>query len=275
MHRVRFFWAGITFLVAVCSASLTAAAESPSSTAAAGELHVGIAANYPPLAFKQDGQLTGIEVEFARQLGTDLGVKIVFVETPFPDLIPALLAGRIDVIMSGMSITDDRQKMVSFTHSYLRVGQMRLMRRADVGRLKSLAAMNRSTTRIGVVTGTTGETYARAHLGHAKIEGFVDVDAAVGALRADRIDVFIHDAPSIWRIVGGFESTEHQLQGRYEPLTEEYLAWAVRKGDELRDRLNGVLRKWQANGELEHVLDQWIRTRRWTIAVPSDQPPHR
>jgi ABC-type amino acid transport substrate-binding protein len=275
MQRVRFFSAGIAFVVAVCGVFFTAAAESPSTTAPAGELRVGIAANYPPLAFKQDGELTGIEVQFARQLGTDLGVKIVFVETPFPDLIPALRAGHVDVIMSGISITNERKKVVSFTHPYLRVGQMRLMRRADIGRLKSLAAMNRPTTRIGVVTGTTGETYARANLRHAKIEGFGDVDAAVSALRTDRIDVFIHDAPSIWRIVGGFDSNEQQLSGRYEPLTNEYLAWAVRKDDKLRDRLNAVLRKWINNGELERVLDQWIRTRRWTVATPPRHPAHR
>jgi polar amino acid transport system substrate-binding protein len=274
MRRLRFLLVGTAFVAGVCCARLTAAADTPPATGAATELRVGIAAIYPPLAFKQDGELTGIEVQFAQQLGTDLGVKITFVETPFPELIPALRAQRIDIIMSGMSITDDRKKLVSFTQPYLRVGQMRLMRREDVERLKSRAAMNRPTTRIGVVTGTTGETYVRAHLGRATIEGFADVDAAVAALRADRIDVFIHDAPSIWRIVGGFESTEHQLQGEYEPLTEEYLAWAVRKNDHLRDRLNTVLHTWRGNGELEHVLDHWIRTRRWAVAGPSHRPAH-
>jgi ABC-type amino acid transport substrate-binding protein len=190
---------------------------------------------------------------------------VVLVETPFPDLIPALLAGRIDVIMSGMSITDERKKEVSFTHSYLRVGQMQLLRKADAKRFKSAAALNRPTTRVGVVQGTTGETYARTELKHAHIETFDGVDAAVSALRTDRIDVFIHDAPSIWRIVGGFDSPEHQLTGRYEPLTEEYLAWATRKDDELHDRLNAVLLKWHENGELEQVLNKWIRTTRWAV----------
>jgi polar amino acid transport system substrate-binding protein len=274
MRSLRFFLVWTVFVAGVCRALLTEAAETPPATGAATELHVGIAGNYPPLAFKQDGELTGIEAQFAEQLGTDLSVKITFVETPFPELIPALLAHRIDVIMSGMSITKDRKKLVSFTQPYLRVGQMRLMRREDVERLKSRAAMDRPTTRIGVVTGTTGEAYARAQLGRATIEGFADVDAAVGALRANRIDIFIHDAPSIWRIVGGFESTEHQLQGRYEPLTGEYLAWAVRKNDHLRDRLNTVLHKWRGNGEWEHVLDHWIRTRRWAVAAPSHLPAH-
>lgn len=239
------------------------------------ELRVGIATNYPPVAFKQRGEITGVEAQFARELAPELGVKMTLVETPFESLIPALLAGRIDVIMSGMSITDERTKLVSFAHPYLRVGQMRLLRRADAHRLENDAAMNRPTTRVGVVTGTTGETYARAHLAHAKIQSFDGVDAAVSALRTDRIDVFIHDAPSIWRITGGFDSPEHQLVGRYEPLTEEYLAWAVRQHDDLRDRLNVVLRKWHDNGELERVLNRWIRTTRWTAKTPPQRPKNQ
>ena len=146
MRRIQFWFAGIACIAALACASQVRATDAAPGTAAQDELRVGIAGNYPPLAFKQDGELAGIEVEFARQLGTELGLTIRLVELPFPDLIPALLANRIDVIMSGMSITPEREKLVSFTDSYLRVGQMRLMRRADADRLNSHAAMNKPTT---------------------------------------------------------------------------------------------------------------------------------
>jgi len=243
-----------------CTATRHAAGGVTAPTVPA-ELRVGIAPNYPPLAFKRRGEISGVEADFAERLGPALDAKVTLVETPFEELIPALLANRIDIIMSGMSMTDQRQKLISFAHPYLRVGQMLLLRRVDAKRFSKNAAVNQPKTRLGVVSGTTGEAYARAHFAKAKIKGFDGVDAAVAALRNQEIDVFIHDAPSIWNITaaGGRKSP---LVGRYEPLTKEYLAWAVRKHDPLRERLNTVLRQWNGSGELDAVLNRWIHTRR-------------
>jgi len=226
------------------------------------ELRVGIAPNYPPLAFELHGKITGVEAEFARKLAPALGVKMRLVETPFEELIPALLAHRIDIIMSGMSITDERKQLVSFAHPYLRVGQLLLLRQADDQRFKDNAAIDRPTTRVAVVAGTTGEAYARSHFPRAHIDSFDGVDAAVAALRAQHVDIFVHDAPSIWRITAGVNGPEHQLIGRYEPLTKEYLAWAVRKNDGLRARLDTTLRLWNQNGTLDAVLNRWISVSR-------------
>jgi polar amino acid transport system substrate-binding protein len=249
------------------------AAVGTSTAAAPAELRVGIAPNYPPLAFKRHGKITGVEAQFARKLGPALGANVTLVETPFQELIPALAAGRIDVIMSGMSVTDERKKLVSFTHPYLRVGQMLLLRQQDAHRLNTDTALNQPATRIGVVSGTTGEAFARGHFQRAQIKGFDGVDSAVAALRAAQIDVFVHDAPSVWAITAGVDGPERQLVGRYEPLTVEYLAWAVRPGDRLGDRLNAVLRKWNDDGELDAVLKQWIQITRPGMTKPATPAP--
>jgi len=235
----------------------------PATTPPQPTLRVGIAPNYPPLAFKKNGHITGVEVQFAKMLGPALGMQTVLAETPWEDLIPALRDHRIDIIMSGMSVTEQRQQLVTFAHPYLRVGQMMLLRRADAQRLRADTAINQKTTRIGFVTGTTGEQYVRQHFQRAQLKGFESVDAAVAALRAHQIDVFVHDAPSIYGVMVGGDKPEHELIGRYEPLTEEYLAWAVRKDDDtLRARLDGVLAKWNADGTLDSVLGKWIKVQR-------------
>jgi len=82
-------------------------------------LRVGLTANFPPLIDKVDGKLEGIEIDLAREVGKDLGKRMVFVEMPWVELIAALKAGEIDVIMSGMSITAERKKEISFTEPYL------------------------------------------------------------------------------------------------------------------------------------------------------------
>ena len=257
---------GAASVLAALSISACAPRQTPiatTTTPAQPTLRVGIAPNYPPLAFKQNGHITGVEAQFAKLLGPALAMHTVLVETPWDDLIPALRDRRIDIIMSGMSVTEQRQQLVSFAHPYLRVGQMMLLRRADAKRLRDDKAINQQTTRIGFVTGTTGEQYVRQHFQRAQLKGFESVDAAVVALRARQIDVFVHDAPSIYGVMAGTDKPERELIGRYEPLTEEYLAWAVRKDDEaLRARLDGILAKWNADGTLDSVLSKWIKVQR-------------
>jgi polar amino acid transport system substrate-binding protein len=227
---------------------------------------VGVAPIYPPFVFKEGDQLAGVEIEFARQLESALGVKVEIQEYLWEDLIPALADKRIDVAMSGISITDRRKHLVAFTEPYLRVGQMALIRAADITRFADAAALNAPEVRIGVHLNTTGQAYARQHLSKAKIKAYTSIDDAIEALRAKEIDVFIHDAPTVWRIRGRERDKYPDLMGRYRLLTDEYLAWAVRKDDDaLRARLNGVLAQWEDGGTIEEVLDRWIPVRKITV----------
>ena len=235
------------------------------------ELRVGFAPVYRPLAFKEDGQLVGVEADFAQQLAQDLPAKTTLVELPWDELIPALLDHRVDIIMSGMSITEERSKWVHFTQSYQRVGQMALIRRSDYRHLRDPKAMDSPSSRVGYHNNTTGDTFVHRTLHHAKLIGFDLPDDGIAALRAKKIDYFIHDAPTIWRVSGGSLNPDPELRGLYRPLTEEYLAWAVRKDDEsLRNRLNEILVHWQSTGKTEEVLDRWIPVRKITVdAKPS------
>ena len=77
-------------------------------------LRVGVSPDYPPVIFERDGEIVGIEADFAHRLGSDLHRPIEFVEIPFPDLLDALEAGEIDVVMSGLSSTPDRASRVLY-----------------------------------------------------------------------------------------------------------------------------------------------------------------
>jgi polar amino acid transport system substrate-binding protein len=230
------------------------------------ELRVGIAPNYPPMAFKHDGRLQGVEPDFAERLGKQLGVQISLVETTFDELIPGLLAKRYDVIMSGFSVTPERQQQVAFTESYLTIGQMAVVRAADYDRLHQPGAVNQPATRIGVVSGTTGAAFAHAKLSQAAIKPYPSVDDAVLGLRRGEVDVFIHDAPAIWNVRGRPLFADQQLKGVYRPLTTEPLAWAVRKEDgALLQRLNQTLAEWQQTGVVDEVLAYWMPVRKVTV----------
>ncbi len=238
------------------------------SESAAQTLRIGIAPVYPPLAFRQNGKLTGIEVDFANRLGKELALPISYVETSFEELIPGLLANKYDVIMSGYSITPRRQEQISFTMPYMEVGQMTLVRAADRGRLGTQDALNESGVRLAAVSATTGEDFARRHLAKAKLQSYPSVEDAVKALRGGEVDAFIMDAPAVWDVRGRPLFADDQLRGIYLPLTREPLAWAVRKTDtRLLEQLNAQLGTWKANGVIEQIIDFWMPVRRVSLGT--------
>jgi ABC-type amino acid transport substrate-binding protein len=238
-------------------------APKPSGTMLKSQFRIGISPDYAPLAYKDPAiGLVGVEVDFANQLGKSLEKTIVFVETPFPELIQSLLEERIDIIMSGMSITRERETLISFTDSYATIGQMVLVRAKDRSAFPNVQSFSQLTSKIGFVQATTGEMAAKAFFPRATLAPQSTIDDGITALRKGEIEVFIHDAPTVWRIAGN--PNEKELTGLYWPLTKEPLAWAVRKDDEpLRFALNRELEQWKSGGYLKQILSRWVTLRIW------------
>lgn len=220
-------------------------------------LRVGMTPNYPPIVFKEQGHITGLEADFAQGIGEELGRPINMVDLPWERLIPALQADQIDVIMSGMSVTEARKRQVSFVQPYIRVGQMALIRKSDRTNLGAPSLLYRTHKRVGYEAGTTGETFVREHLPNAQAVPVSSVGEGLQALRRGTIDVFIHDATTVWRVDSDPANTT--LIGLFTPLTEEYLAWAVRQTDTdlLRD-LDTILARWKRNGHLQALFRKWL-----------------
>jgi len=218
---------------------------------------VGYSGDYPPLAFERDGRATGVEADLAQKVGQALGRRIRFVKTPFNELIPALESGKIDIIMSGMSVTPERREHVAFVSPYLRVGQMALIRVSDAARLAEPEALYRPGLRVGYKKHTTGEAFVKKNLTQARGVGFETIDAGLEGLRDRKIDVFIHDAPTIWRV--GNDPHERDLIGVNRALTKEYLAWAVRKDDKMLKReLDQLVARWITSGSMSKAINKWV-----------------
>jgi len=244
----------MSFLLALALQSAHAADNAVPST-----LRIGTSASYPPLTFNKDGKLQGVEADLGTAVGKHLKVKTQFVELAWDELIPALNDGRIDVIMSGMSVTDARSKQVLFTDPYMKIGQMALIRTTDLVKWARPTALFAKDARVGVKTGTTGEAFARASLPNATITSFDSIEQGTDALVAGKIDIFIHDAPTIWRLTANTATERAGLMGLYRPLTDEYLAWAVRKQDTaLANALNGSLDILKKDGTLGRTMGKWI-----------------
>ncbi len=223
-------------------------------------LRVGVAPTYQPVIFEQDGVIVGIEADLARALGQVLGRPIAFERYLFSELIDALERGEIDVIMSGMSVTPEREERVRFVTPYMKVGQLALIRSSELLRLGQRRSIYRSGARVGYARGTTGEEFVANRLMRARSFAFDDVDSGIRSLRAGRIDFFVHDAPTVWRLAG--DPTSNDLQGLYHPLTEEHLAWAVRPQDtKLHALLDATVSHWNREGLITPIVNRWIPVR--------------
>lgn len=220
-------------------------------------LVVGLNPEYRPLVYKEGRKLTGIEPATAKELGKLLKKKIKFKEYPWVELIPALENGDIDVIMSGMSITAERSKHISFTQPYLEIGQMAIIQKSDIGRLSQPRSMFKAGMRIGIEPGTTGEQYIKEYAAGAKVKPYQNPGEGLAALNNNEIDYFVHDAPTSWNLAN--DSDWPNLMALYLPLTRESIAWAVNKNNEaLLETLNEALNALKASGMLNHIHNHWI-----------------
>jgi polar amino acid transport system substrate-binding protein len=228
-------------------------------------LRVGVSTNAPPLIYKQGNEIVGLEAELARELGKHLNRPIHFVELKWKDQIPALLDGHTDIIMSGMSITSKRQVRISFSTPYLKTGQMALVRREDENRfpIGFAGILGQSPSlRFGVVKGTTGEQFVRQNFEQAeKIRVYNTSREAMGALLTialvSRIDILIHDGPILIMLAAEDESSKLAIVPHF--LSEEYLAWGIRKNDsDLLASANAFIDTMKREGRLESIIQRWI-----------------
>ncbi len=221
-------------------------------------LKVGVTANAPPFVFRKGGKITGLEVDFAKQIGLHIGKEVQLVDLPWKQLIPALEDGRIDMIMSGMTITQKRLYRVTFTKPYFRSGQIMLVRGDEARRYSSgIYDIMGKNPKIGTIRNTTGDFFISETINKPRLTRFSKPDNAVKALINKDIDVFVHDAPIICHYASVYETK--RLTPILQMATEEYLAWAVNKNnDALLEELNSFLEVNTQNQNVKKTIKKWI-----------------
>lgn len=199
----------------------------------------------------------GIEADFAQKLGQALNRRVVFVEVPWDKQIDSLEANRIDIIMSGMSITPARSILINFTNPYLRSGLSAAFKRDQCDLSSFLANILRyQDQRVGYVRNTTGEFFCIQNFTKARKDGFKSARAGISALKAGRIDMFVHDAPIIWWLSA---NNEAELVSFPELLNIEPLAWGIGKHNTaLLDETNALLAQWEKDGTSERIIKNWL-----------------
>jgi len=248
----------ISLLAAVTGLAVSCASTAETQAVASDPalLRVGVTPNSPPMVFKSDGRIVGVEADLAEALSRQLGLKLAFVEEKWENLIDALCEDKCDIIMSSMTITPARSYRIAFSDPYLRVGQMALARADE--KYKYMANIAVQAKRgVGVKEGTTADFLVQQELPGAKRKYFKNGDDAAAALLREKIDIFISDAPMIWYLAAHYEAKGLVVTPMV--LTQEQLGWGVtRTNTRLLEEVNNFLKKAQASGELNQVFSRWM-----------------
>jgi polar amino acid transport system substrate-binding protein len=227
-----------------------------------GTLRVGFSSFVPWAMQDKDGKYIGFEIDVAERLAKDLGVKLQLVPTNWDGIIPALLAGKFDVIIGGMSVTPQRSLSVNFSipydHSYVDLTLNR-EKSADISCAEDL---NNEKVVIAVRTGTTAAAAAAKLFPRAQLRMFNDEAPAVEEVLAGRVHAFVSGAP-----LPAMETLKHndRLVQKFETyLYRQPIAFAVPKGD--ADSLN-VFDSWirmaEEEGWLQDRRDYWFKSNAW------------
>ncbi|MEJ2097391.1 MAG: transporter substrate-binding domain-containing protein, partial [Deltaproteobacteria bacterium] len=191
-----------------------------------GELRVGFESGYIPFEMtNKKGDFIGFDMDYGRRLAKSMGVKFVPVNTAWDGIIPALVTDKFDIIMGGMTITQERNLKISFANPYIVVGQTILLNKRLEGTVKSYKDLNDPKYILTSRMGTTGEQAIKKYIPKATYKGFESEAEAGMEVINGKADALVYDLPFCGVLYGS------QGKGKTvflnDPFTYEPLAWAI------------------------------------------------
>lgn len=227
-------------------------------------LIVGMELQYPPFEMSdKDGTPSGVSVDLAKALGKYLGREVKIENIAWDGLIPSLKTGKIDLIISSMTITDERQKTIDFSIPYAQTNLAILTNKTSG--VKSIEELNQKGKKIAVKKGTTGHIYANQYLKNAELLVFDKENAAVLEVIQGKADGFLYDQLTIYKNWANHKETTVAL---LQPFQEnpEYWGMAIKKGhDELRERVNAFIKQAKSDGTFDALSKKYLTEARATF----------
>lgn len=197
----------------------------------AGKLVLGTSADYPPYEFHKSvngkDEIVGFDIEIAKEIAKDLGVTLEVKDIKFDGLLAALDQGNVDLVLAGMSPTDERKKSVDFSKVYYQSKQSLVIRAADKDKIKSADDMNGK--KIGVQKGAIQEEIAQKQFSKATPVALGKISDLVLALKSNRVDAAIIELPVATQNVNANKDllvTDIKI-----PMEDEGVAAAFKKGN--------------------------------------------
>lgn len=236
-----------------------AALNAPDAIRERGVLRVGTAGDYKPMSFldPETGTYWGFDTELAEDLAASLGVEIEYVPTSWPTLMEDTLAGKFDLALCGITITDARKEQALMSEGYLENGKTVLCRVEDAEKYTSLEAINQPEVRVMENPGGQNEKFARENLPDATLI-IHDVNQEIpGLVASGEADVMITEVMEAGYYVGQDSRLAAPLMD--DPFTSGQLGILMPKGSEgLLEVVNNFLEEEKTNGRLDELAEKYI-----------------
>lgn len=224
--------------------------------ASSNTLTVAMELAYPPFETKDDkGEPIGISVDLANAFGEFLGKEVVIQNTAWDGLIPSLQTGKADMIISSMTVTEDRKNIVDFSEPYAN-SLLAILTRKDAA-LKVAEDLNREGVKLAVKVGSTGYLYAKQNLPLAELIVLADESACVTEVTQGKADGFIYDQLTIYR---NWQKNLETTSAIFIPFQEvDKWAVAVKKGNtELLNQFNTFIKQYTEEGGFNQLTEKYL-----------------
>ncbi len=215
-------------------------------------LTMGTNAAFPPYEFvDDDGNIVGIDAEIAAAIAEKLGMELEIKDMEFDSLITACAGGSVDVVLAGMTVTDERKESVNFSDTYATGIQVIIVKEgSEITKVEDLDGKM-----IGVQAGTTGDIYCTDDYGQDNVKQYNNGALAVAALQNDQVDCVIIDNEPAKSFVAANEGLKI-LETEY--VTEDYAIAVAKENTELLEKINKAMAELKADGTIDKIIDEYI-----------------
>ena len=236
---------------AAASSEAASAAATELTTVEAGKLTMATNAAFPPYEMTTDaGEFEGIDIETAQAIADKLGLELQIDDMDFDAALLSVQQGKADIVMAGVTVTDERKAVMDFSDSYATgIQSIIVPEGSDIASPDDLAGK-----KIGTQRGTTGYIYCSDDFGDDNVVAYDDGLTAVQALNNGQVDaVVIDNAPA-----QEFIAANPGLKILDTSYAEEDYAIGMAKGSSLEDAVNAALEELKADGTLQSIVDKYI-----------------
>lgn len=233
-----------------------------------GELVVGTTGDMPPLNMTtKDGNIIGYEVDLARFIADSMGVKLRLQAMAFSELLPALRAGKVDMVISGMTITPQRNLEVAFVGPYLVSGKSILTRAETFLSLQTMPNVKVADLKLAALKGSTSEAFVQKVLPNAQLVTTKDYDEAVKLVLENKVHAMVADHPIC--IYSAYRYADQGLVALITPFTYEPLGIALPANDPLLiNWLGNLMKSLEGNGQMDKLKGRWFEDVSWVNKLP-------
>ncbi|AJC87835.1 transporter substrate-binding domain-containing protein [Campylobacter insulaenigrae] len=224
----------------------------------AKELIVGMELAYPPFEMSDaKGNPSGVSVDFLKEFAKENNYTLQIQNIAWDGLIPALRSKKIDLIMSSMSVSEQRKKVLDFTIPYAKANLAILS--AKKSNINSIDDLNKKGKVIALKRGTSAHIYAQNNLSNAKILVFDKESAAILEVIQGKADGFIYDQMSIYK---AWQKNSDQTKAIFTPFEEHPEQWAIalnKNNEKLKIELNNFIQKSKENGFFDDLAQKYLK----------------